>query len=512
MSDEISWDRFRTITELLREACVGRKEQTLFVQLGEQEDQPITFGQWEHDLLRLAGKLRDMDAQHIGVVCDLTYRCVLCLHAVIVAGKVLVPLSTDMDSEVLEEYIRKADVDLLLYNEERIEEPVRGCASMLISDAIEMPGAGMEQWPEWEEDREACIFFTSGTEGTPNGVVLTQKNMAMVNSYSDVHVEDRAPRTLLFLPLHHVLTFVAMTLSILDGCEIHLSRSIKYVAQELEKVKPDYLMSVPMVNELFRSRIVKGIEESGKGKQLERLVRFSNGLRKIGIDRRTQIFRKFRESLGGIPQLIISGGAASSEDTLRFFADYGIIIAQGYGMTEAASTVASNTVSRNRIGSVGQLMPFNEVRIKDSEIQVRGKNIMKGYYKDPELTARSFDEGWFKTGDLGYMDEAGYLYITGRKKNLIILNSGENVSPEELEQRLMESPWIEDALVLEKSGAICAEILPKTTRGTDMEQVEKGIAEAVDTLNRKNPTYKRIASWELRTEPFEKNASLKKKR
>jgi long-chain acyl-CoA synthetase len=500
-----------TIVELLRQAGSDRAEQLLFVQ--ECKDGVrINYRRFEQDLLAAAGKIRELQAQHIGVVCDLTYPCIVCLYAIMVAGKVVVPLEADQTGETLDGYVDRADIELLLYNEDRIDGTVSRCEALLIPDFLSRPGVALSQWPAWEEDRNACIFFTSGTEGKPNGVVLTQKNMSFINSYASANNLGRNARVLLYLPIHHVFSFLVLTSCIHDGCEIHLSKSIKYVSRELVEVKPDALVTVPMVNELFRSMITKGIEASGKAEQIAKLIKFSNTLRKIGLDLRTPLFRNLRENLGGIPQLLITGGSAASEDTMGFFDDIGIIILQAYGMTETSGSITTNLLEQNRYGSVGHCHPFNQVRIKDDEIQVRGENIMKEYYKDPRATADSFDDGWFRTGDLGYFDGDGYLFITGRKKNLIILDSGENVSPEELENRLLQCEAIGEIVVSERQGHIHAEIYGNPASNLDVESLRNAIQAAVDSLNRQNPVYKRIVSWELRNTPFEKTASLKIRR
>ena len=500
-----------TMTELLKQAGSGRAEQLLFVEERKNGLQ-INYQRWEQDLLEAAGKMRELEAQHIGVVCDLTYPCIICLYAVMVAGKVVVPLEADQTGAALDGYIERADIELLLYNEDRIDGAVSRCEALLIPEFLSRPGTALSQWPVWEEDRNACIFFTSGTEGKPNGVVLTQKNMSFINSYASANNLGRNARVLLYLPIHHVLSFLVLTSCIHDGCEIHLSKSIKYVARELAEVKPDALVTVPMVNELFRSQITKGIEASPKAEQIANLIKLSNGLRKIGLDLRTPLFRKLRESFGGIPQLLITGGSAVSVDTMRFFDDFGIIILQAYGMTETSGSISTNSLEQNRYGSVGHCHPFNQVRIKDDEIQVRGENIMKEYYQDPGATERTFDDGWFRTGDLGYIDENGYLFITGRKKNLIILDSGENISPEELENNLLMCEAIGEVVVREHNGHIHAEVFGNPASGLDADSLKTSIQEAIDNLNRQNPIYKRIVSWELRAKPFEKTASLKIRR
>lgn len=502
---------YPTITEMLDRTSIDRHDQLLFIE-EKRNGRQVTVGRWRQDLLETAGRFQRHNAKHIGVVCDLTYECILCMYGAIMAGKVLVPLEGDLSGDALDWYVKKADVELLLYHDGMIDGDVTGCESMQMPDFLAIYAEPLPQWPAWNGDREACIFFTSGTEGEPRGVQLTQRNLAFLHSYSSYKNYERSPRVLVFLPIHHVLSFAVLTVSIHDGCEIYLSRSIKYVAQEMQKIQPDILISVPMVNELFYSKVSNGIKDSGMWDKVYGLVRISNALRKIGIDLRQQLFRKLRDSFGGIPQLIISGGSAASEETIKFFDDFGILLFQAYGLTETAAYVSANSKDYNRIGSVGQSFGFNQVRIKDGEIQVRGGNVMKGYYKDLQATERAFDGDWFKTGDFGHFDKDGYLYITGRKKNLIILDSGENVSPEELEKQLVSDPYISEVVVREKNKRIHAEVIAAHVPGIGDEEIKRAIQGTIDALNLKNPVYKRIVSWELRKEPFDKTSSLKIRR
>lgn len=502
---------YPTITEVLNQTSIGRDQQLLFLE-EKKNGQQITFGRWRLDLLETAGRFQQHSAKHIGVVCDLTYHCILCMYAVIVAGKVLVPLEANLTAKALDQYAEKADIDLLLYHDGVFDGEVSRCETMQIPDFLSIPAKALQQWPQWEGDRNACIFFTSGTEGDPLGVVLTQRNLSFTNSYKGDRKLITPPKILLFLPIHHVLSFVTLTNCIHDGCEIYLSRSIKYVSEELQRIKPDLLTTVPMVNELFRSSIDQGIRNSGMKEKIDALVRFSNALRKIGIDLRTPLFKKLRDQLGGFPQLIITGGSASSEDTIRFFDDIGILILQAYGTTETSARISSNSLKKNRIGSVGLPLGFTQVRIKEGEIQVFGDNIFREYYKNPQATQRAFDEGWFKTGDLGFLDQDGYLYLTGRKKNLIILDSGENVSPEELEKQLLRSSWISEVIVCERNKRIHAQVVAAVQPDMDTAELKQHIQETINELNRQNPAYKRIVSFELREEPFEKTSSLKIRR
>jgi len=502
---------YPTVTALLKGAAAGREDQLLFAEEWNG-GRRITYGQWLRDLLETAGKMQQLEAQHIGLVCDLTYSCVLCLYAVFAAGKVLVPLEADLEAEALEACIQKADIDLLLYPKGRIDGSITGCTAMEIPEFLSRPAAALPEWPEWEEDRDACIVFTSGTEGQPRGALLTQRNLAAINHYIKYADPRKQTRTLLYLPIHHIFSIHTITSCMSAGTRMHLIKGPQYLSRAMEAVRPDVLITVPLINGIFHSMVQKGIAAGGKAEAVARLIRLSNFLRKLGLDLRDPLFRPLRESLGGIPQLLISGGSAAAEDTIRYFEDIGIIILQAYGMTETAGHISTNLVEQNRIGSVGQAHRFSEIRIVDSEIQVRSRNVMKAYYKDPQATAAAFQDGWFRTGDLGYLDPDGYLFLTGRKKNLIILGTGENVSPEELENRLLRDPAVAEVVVREKDGRIHAEIFPELSACTEEAAAENQIREAIDALNRKNPLYKRITSWQLRSEPFEKTSSAKIRR
>lgn len=502
---------YQTITQLLQESCAGRSGRLMFTQLGS--DAPaVDYGRWEQDLLATAGKVQQTGAEHIGIVCDLSYGSILCLYAIMVAGKVAVPLEADQEAAQLEQYIKQADIDLLLYRPERVDGEITGCKAVEVPDFLNTEAQPLPHWPQWEKERNACIFFTSGTEGTPRGVVLTQGNMAHVNSYAASGNLGRPARVLLYLPVHHVFSLLVLTSSIYDGHEIYISRSVKYLARELKEVQPDALTTVPVINDLFRAKIQKGIEDSGKKKDLNRLIKLSNFLWKLGVDLRTPLYNSLKESLGGIPRLIITGGSAITAESIQFFNNIGIEVLQAYGMTETSGSISTNGLGENVLGSVGRPHWFNEVRIQNGEIQVRGSNVMKEYYRDPEATKNAFEDGWLRTGDLGRFDKKGFLYITGRKKNLIILSSGENISPEELERSLAACEAIAEAVVCEKNGRLHADIYPMPNPETDNDTKRKAVAEAVDTLNRRNPLYKRITSWQLREQPFEKTSSLKIRR
>ena len=266
-----------------------------------------------------------------------------------------------------------------------------------------------------------------------------------------------------------------------------------------------------MMVEMIYKNILNSIKRQKKEKQFNTMLYISNFLMKLGIDLRRQIFKEIHDSFGGNLEIIICGGAALDPDIEKALYDIGFTVISGYGITECSPVVAVNRNKDFRFGSVGRILGCNEVRIDEpdekgiGEILVSGTNVMKGYYKDEKATNEVFDGKWFKTGDYGYIED-DYLFITGRKKNLIVLANGENVSAEEIEMKLMKLEYVKEVLVYEQDNKIVAEFYldDKITKDTLEKDIEK--------YNRSVPLYKNISYIKIRDIPFEKTTTMKIKR
>ncbi len=267
-------------------------------------------------------------------------------------------------------------------------------------------------------------------------------------------------------------------------------------------------MSVPLILQTLHKEIFNTARRQGRLEELRKALRLNAALQRVGLDMSKQLFGELRAVLGGRLKTVICGGAALDAELIRFFKALGIEVLQGYGITECSPVVSVNRPGRNVIGSVGRPLSCCEVRILDREICVRGDSVSPGYYKDPEATAESFRDGWFHTGDLGRMDRKGSLYFEGRSKNLIILANGENVSPEELEEKLYQSEGILDAVVYERDGKITAELFVDRTLIPDVPAAWR----IVSPINRTLASYKQITEIVLRETEFEKTATRKIKR
>lgn len=338
-------------------------------------------------------------------------------------------------------------------------------------------------------DQLCAILFTSGTTGKSKGVMLTHRNLTDNAVCVDMGIPSGTV-SMTLLPIHHAYCF---TMDILKGLYIGLTicinDSIMRVAKNMKLFKPEIVLLVPMVIESIYAKL----RDAGS------LVP-----KKLAA----------KAAFGGNLRIICSGGAYLDPDYVDRFAEYGITILQGYGMTECSPVISTNLPWDSRKGSVGKLLPNCEAKVVDEEIWVRGSSVMQGYYKMPQETAETLEDGWLKTGDLGYVDGDGFVYITGRKKNLIILANGENVSPEELENQLSRNPLVKEILVRETEKVIQAEIFPdfEYAKKKHVKDVKGELQALIDEFNRDIPVYKRIHSLVVRETEFEKTPSKKIKR
>ena len=349
---------------------------------------------------------------------------------------------------------------------------------------------------------------------------------------------DSTSRFVDALPMHHSYEVTCGHFAISNlGAEMFINDGLKNVSRNLANYKPNSEMLVPLFVETMYKRIWNEIDKKGMRQKVETAIKVSNGLRKVGIDMRSKFFSQITNAFGGNLKVIVCGGAPLSPQLIKDFDAFGITILEGYGITECAPLVAVNRMGKGRLHSVGTAVEQCQVRIDTSEndkqdediaeygyptgeICVQGENVMLGYYRNEEATKAVFTEdGWFRTGDIGYMDKDGYIYITGRKKNLIILSNGKNVYPEEIEEYLSRIPDIQESVVLGRKNAqgevvITALIYPDPTRfeGKEKSEIFDAVKGQITELNKTLPAFKQIREIEIRDTEFEKTTSRKIKR
>ena len=509
----------------------------------------VSFAQFRSDVRSLASEMlyRGMAGKHCVLVGKMSYEWALVYFATLSIGAVLVPLDRDWHADDLAETAKKAGAEYLFCDEENADKAsviaekagIANPTVYLLAKENEhnvktLTALGHMKYVKdhssyknapIDVDALSLLVFTSGTTGKGKGVMLSQRAI-ISNICAALPFIDYSDKTVGVLPPHHTygstIMFIGHTII---GSEIYISAGLRYITKELKEQKPGHLVLVPLYLETFYRRILSTVKDQGKEKLLFNMIKISNALRKVGIDKRKRFFESVRGAFGGEIKTVISGGAPINPEIIEFFDSIGISVLNGYGITECAPLIAVNHSKNIVEGSVGNVIDIDTVLIDEpnengeGEILVKGPNVMLGYYKDEDATANAItDEGFFRTGDYGKLDENNVLYITGRKKNLIILSNGKNVYPEEIENELIAIPGILEIVVYEgksKRGLahneIVAEIFPDADylEKNGIEDVNEYLKGHVDSYNKTAVPYKRIAQLKIRKEEFPKNTLRK---
>lgn len=378
------------------------------------------------------------------------------------------------------------------------------------------------------------LIFTSGTTDKSKGVMLSHRNIcADIMGVSQLLTADTRDSILSILPLHHTYECTAGFLTMIYlGVSIGFCEGLRYISKNIQEYKPSIMMSVPLILENVYNKIEKNTKKENKYFKFKFGLFIAPLLAKLGFkDIQKKMFKEVHESLGGRLRLIISGASALNPKVSKAFRAMGFNLLQGYGLTECSPIVTVNRIKEYKDGSVGLPLPGVEIKIdnpgrdKVGEIVVKGDNVMLGYFKNEEATREVLKDGWLYTGDYGRIDKDGFLYITGRKKNVIVTKNGKNIYPEDIELYLNQSPYILESLVYgvndpgDDETKICAQIVPKMEAieeelgktPTD-EELHKIILAEVKKVNKKLSSYKRIQHFDIRKEEFEKTTTKKIKR
>ena len=386
---------------------------------------------------------------------------------------------------------------------------------------------GNKDFIDLENDTKALkmIVYTSGTTGMAKGVMLSEHNL-MSCVYWGLRRATIFTTSLSVLPYNHTYEAVAgILVAICKNVTICINESLKAVLKNLQLYKPDYIYLVPAFTELFYKKIWAGIEEKGKTKLIKTAIKVSNALLKVGIDIRRKVFAEIHEQFGGNLREIICGGAPIRPEVGKFFNDIGVILLNGYGISECSPLVSVNPIYFNDCATVGFPLECVEIDIAEKdedgigEICVKGDIVMMGYYKEPEITKEVLsDDGWFKTGDYGMMNEYGQLIITGRKKNLIVLDNGKNIFPEEIESYIQSIPYVKEVIVYGVKNLdgiedrIAAEVFLDAEATAEFDDVLAKLKADINEKTAELPTYKKISEIVVRDEEFEKTTTNKIRR
>ena len=447
--------------------------------------------------------------EHICVIGENSYNWIIIFLGIILSGNICVIIDKDYNEEKVDFLLKRSDTKIIYYSDSYnnfISNMKYKTNKIEDIDKYMEIGKKYKNKYKTDDNRGCAIFFTSGTTGPDKPVLLSERNMA-ANTYQASSIfEPVGKKVVSFLPYHHALGLITGVLKPLYyKREIFINDSLKYLSKDLEEQKPSTIFVVPAFIEMFYKRIIKTVKKNGKEKDLEKGIKISNFLLKFGIDKRKKLFKDILDSFGGELSYIICGGAYLDPKYVIFFRNIGIEILNGYGITECSPVISVNRNHFKRDGSVGQLCRDVEVKIIDGEICVKGENVMLGYYNDQEGTDSVIIDGYYHTGDLGYLDKDGFLFITGRKKNIIILANGENVSPEVIEEDLLKDNEVEEVIVYEKNNDLVACIYPTEEYIGNQEYFDK----LIHSYNLDKPKNRQIAYVELRDKEFVKNNNRK---
>ncbi|MDR3294564.1 MAG: AMP-binding protein [Clostridiales Family XIII bacterium] len=519
----------------------------------------VSFGEFKADVDALGTALLSLGlaGKNIALLGENRYEWVVSYLAVTNGVGVVVPLDRELCAGEIAHFITRADVGAVIYSGkgERVMEEVRAHVATecyISMDAWENTGArrsfsrlteegkrlveaGQRGYLDARVDPESlcAILFTSGVMGMPKGVMLSHKNIAANIRNMSRYVDVTGDHTgLSVLPMHHTYEMTCHILTaVYQGCRVAICEGLKHILKNMAEAKASVLLGVPLIFENMHRKILRQKERTGKTRRIRGAVTLSRLLGGQNLSAARWMFRELHQATGGALHLFIAGGAPMDPEVIKDFCAMGIPMIQGYGMTESAPIIALNKDKYSKPASVGLPLPDTEVQVIDvdedgiGEIVCRGDSVMMGYYRDEEETKRVLVDGWLHTGDLGYFDGEGFLYVTGRKKNIIVTKNGKNISPEEIENYLYDIPYIREVLVwgLEdgKNGdvVVCADIFPDSAfaweehgRPLTDDELKSALKEAIDKVNEKMPLYKRVKRFALREEEFEKTTTKKIKR
>lgn len=520
---------------------------------------PVKFSQFKEDIDSLGTALVDMglSGKKIAVIGENRYEWVVSYFAVVNGTGVVVPLDRELPAMEIHNLLDRANVSVVVFSSKVglvVEEAIKGLDNIeyiINMDATEhvdnklalkrLMATGKRLLieekrgfidAEIDPESMCSLLFTSGTTGMAKGVMLSHKsltaNVYNMSKYVDV---SRNFTGLSVLPMHHTyeLTCHVFT-SIYQGCTVAICEGLRYIVKNMAESKATVMLGVPLIFESMHKKVWKKAEESGKAEKMRKAVQLAKTLGKFNIKSTKRLFKAVHQAMGGNMKLLISGAAAIDPAVIENFNAMGFTMIQGYGMTESSPIIAVNKDRYYKSASVGLPMPGTEIMIIDKdengigEIICRGDSVMLGYYDDPEETAKVLIDGWLHTGDYGYFDRDGFLYISGRKKNVIVTKNGKNIYPEEVELYLYKSDYIQEVVVWgledDKGGdtIVYAELYPDY-EAIEMEKgklSEEGLRRLIkleiDAANEYMPLYKRVKRFGIRETEFEKTTTKKIKR
>ena len=562
---------YKTVKEFFTRSVDKFKDRPCILEKPDHKEpyRTITYKEFGEDVIALGTamiKLLNLKDKKTVIIGETQYGWYISYMAMLCGVGIAVPVDRELPLNELENVIKRSKAAAIIYSpkkeddikkikesipeveyfiEMKSDKPLEGKEvgiNYLIDSGKKIVESGDNSYMDIEinPDEFKVLLFTSGTTSNSKGVMLCNRNLAeninAVNAYVKLYPTDRLFSV---LPLHHTYeSTIGFLLPIALGCSVAVCEGLRYIVPNLQEAKPTAVLTVPLLVESIYSKINETIKKSHKEKLVNSMIHITNGLKAVGIDIKKKVFKEIYDNLGGNIRIIVSAAAPIDKKVGNWLEDIGIMFLQGYGLTETAPISALTPDYKPKVGSAGKAVVQAEIKVNnpnengEGEIMIKSPTLMLGYYEDEEATKEVIEpDGFFHSGDIGYIDEEGFIYITGRSKNVIVTQNGKNIYPEEIEMLLDKVPEIKEVMVYGKSpeGAeakrkddkeliITARVIPNKEKIEELhgnisdKEIYDIIWEQIKAVNKKLTSYKAVKSLEIKKGEFEKTSTMKIKR
>ncbi len=557
---------YKTVKEIFKRSIEKYKNNIYILERPNHDHkakfEEFTYERFGNDVINLGTglmKYLNLPNERIVIIGENTYYWYVSYFSILCGVGIAVPVDKELPNNEIENVIKRSHAAAVIYSKKKkdaidkikdnlpmvkyfiemnSDEGVQGRdvgIEHVIAEGKKLTDAGNTEYMDVEIDPEEFKFliFTSGTTSQAKGVMLCHRNLAenvnAVSKYVKIYESDRFFSV---LPLHHTYeSSIGALLPFANGSSVAICGGLRYIVPDMQESKPTAMLAVPLLVESLYKKINQSIEKSGKSGLVNSMLHLTNALKSVGIDIKRKVFKEIYDNLGGNMRIIVSAAAPIDKKIGKWVQDIGIEFLQGYGLTETAPIAALTPECDPRVGSVG--LPVNCAQIKihnpnengEGEIWIKSQTLMLGYYEDEEATKEVVHDGWFNSGDIGYQDKDGYVYVTGRSKNVIVTQNGKNIYPEEIELLLSKIPEIQECMVYgkevegEKELIISVKVIPnmeeiERLHGKDLseEEIHKIIWNKIKEVNKGLTSYKAIKNLEIKHDEFAKTTTMKIKR
>ena len=556
---------YKTIKEIFKRSMEKYPNNVLLLEKfnHKEEFKEITYKKFGEEVINLGTALTNkygLKGERIVIIGENTYHWYLSYMTMLCGVGIAVPVDKELPENEIENVIKRSKAGAVIYSTKKKEsikkvqdklpevkyfiqmnsdDELQGRnvgLNTLLKEGRELVNSGDNSFEKIEIDPNEfkVLIFTSGTTSNSKGVMICNRNLAeninAVSAYVKLYESDRLFSV---LPLHHTYeSTIGFLLPFAMGASIAVCEGLKYIVPNLQETKPTAMLTVPLLVENLYKKINTNIKKSKKDGLVNSMIHVTNALKTVGVDIKRKVFKEILDNLGGNIRIIVSAAAPIDAKIGKWVEDIGILFLQGYGLTETAPIAALTPDFKPKVGSAGKPVICAEIKIDnpnengEGEVLIKSETTMLGYYEDEEETKKAIVDGWFHSGDIGYLDEDGYLYITGRCKNVIVTQNGKNIYPEEIELLLGKIPEIKECMVYGKKSEkedkeliISVKVIPNMDEiqekyGEDItkEKIHNIIWEKIKEVNKTLTSYKAIKNLEIKEDEFEKTTTMKIKR